>query len=235
MPCIGLHTTQWFYTLHLRYKPDITTIKKHCKVETLFIKPVHHDLCKLAIPCQLIIIVWQRDWILFMCLCEEVTMALKINEYRGGHLKPADVYICIRCWWPVSPRQPTVATAANENLRAFYLWVAPPSSTWATMIPWGERLDPRPPVIWIPSPSWPFTMCIFQIRLPSRGCGTEKKNICLDNQECDCIKLRQFYLAPVLWFYIALQLLNYFWLSWIKVKNMHVLVLFWAHTSEEKL
>lgn len=55
--------------------------------------------------CQLIIIVWQRDWILSMCLCEEVTMALKINEYHGEHLKLADAYICMRCWWPVSPRQ----------------------------------------------------------------------------------------------------------------------------------
>lgn len=63
------------------------------------------------------------------------------------------------------------------QMKAVYLCAAPPSSTWATMIPWGERLDPRPPVIWIPSPSWPFTMCIFQIRLPSRGCGEEEEDI----------------------------------------------------------
>lgn len=35
------------------------------------------------------------------------------------------------------------------------------------MIPWGERLEPRPPVICMPRPSWPFTRCIFQIWLPS--------------------------------------------------------------------
>jgi len=32
-------------------------------------------------------------------------------------------------------------------------------------------------VIWIPSPSWPFTMCIFQIWLPSQACRWEEGNI----------------------------------------------------------
>lgn len=48
-----------------------------------------------------------------------------------------------------------------------YLWIAPPSSIWVIMMPWGERLEPRPPVICMPRPSWPFTICIFQMLLPS--------------------------------------------------------------------
>ncbi len=77
--------------------------------------------------------------------------------------------------WSVSPQHLLLPRQQIKTLqmKAIYLCVAPPSSTWATMIPWEERLDPRPPVIWIPSPSWPFTMCIFQIRLLSRGCREE--------------------------------------------------------------
>ncbi|TNN28567.1 hypothetical protein EYF80_061283 [Liparis tanakae] len=52
--------------------------------------------------------------------------------------------------------------------------MAPSSSTWAMTTPRGERLEPRPPVIWMPSPSSPFTMCIFQMKLPSRGCRGSK-------------------------------------------------------------
>lgn len=58
---------------------------------------------------------------------------------------------------------PTTMKALSPHLCA-----EPPSSTWVMMMLWGDRFDPLPPVIWIPSPSVPFRMCIFHMRQPSR-------------------------------------------------------------------
>lgn len=66
-----------------------------------------------------------------------------------------------------------------------HLCAEPPSSTWVTMMLWGDRFDPLPPVIWIPSPSIPFRMCIFHMRQPSRWEKMCRKsfNLDLEHQE----------------------------------------------------
>lgn len=59
-------------------------------------------------------------------------------------------------------------THSHEGTTIAHLCAEPPSSTWVMMMLWGDRFDPLPPVIWIPSPSVPFRMCIFHMRQPSR-------------------------------------------------------------------
>lgn len=70
-------------------------------------------------------------------------------------LANSDGHRCSRAHKPRAPPPP-------------HLCAEPPSSTWVTMMLWGDRFDPLPPVIWIPSPSVPFRMCIFHMRQPSR-------------------------------------------------------------------
>lgn len=61
-----------------------------------------------------------------------------------------------------------------------HLCAEPPSSTCVTMMLWGDRFDPLPPVIWIPSPSVPFMMCILHMRQPSRWEKTCRESLNFD-------------------------------------------------------
>lgn len=41
--------------------------------------------------------IWQRDWIFSVHPYKDVTMPLKMNEYRRGHSRLSDACICMRC------------------------------------------------------------------------------------------------------------------------------------------